>query len=184
MGVCDEASAPVQLVISFARHVARAAVERRQVRAAAAGCGQLDAQPRFSGHRPQAVSRAVARDEQAMTARDEILSKVKKALGRRDAAHDVAQAVSLRSDVAPSPSSTHAPLSPQQITLACDQQREALIEQFEAALLRVGGHFSVAANAQMVCERVADIAAVVKAKKAVGWHSPWLQQLGLPKCFA
>jgi L-lactate dehydrogenase complex protein LldG len=119
-----------------------------------------------------------------MTARDEILSKVKKALGRRDAAHDVAQADSLRSDLAPSPSQDHAKLSPQQIKLITEQQRAELIKQFEAALLRVGGHFSVAANAQMVCEYVADIAAVVKAKQAVGWHSPWLQQLGLPKCFA
>ena len=115
-----------------------------------------------------------------MTARDEILSKVKKALGRRDGA----QAVGAHSDLGPSPSQDHAKLSPQQINLITEQQRPELIERFEAALLRVGGHFSVAANAQMVCERVADIAAVVKAKKAVGWHSPWLQQLGLPKCFA
>lgn len=115
-----------------------------------------------------------------MTARDEILSKVKKALGKRDGA----QADSLRSNVTPSPSPTHAPLSLQQIHLITEQQRAELIKQFEAALLRVGGHFSVAANAQMVCERVADIAAAVKAKQAVGWHSPWLQQLGLPKCFA
>jgi L-lactate dehydrogenase complex protein LldG len=115
-----------------------------------------------------------------MTARDEILSKVKKALGRRDEA----QAVSLRNDLEPSPSSTHAPLSPQQINLIAEQQRPELIEQFEAALLRVGGRFSVAANAQIVCERVADIAAGVQAKKAVGWHSPWLQQLGVASRFA
>jgi L-lactate dehydrogenase complex protein LldG len=115
-----------------------------------------------------------------MTARDEILSKVKKALSRRDNA----QAVSLRNDPAPSPSQDYAKLSPQQIHLITEQQRSELIKQFEAALLRVSGRFSIAANAQMVCERVADIAAVEKAKKAVGWHSPWLQQLGLPKCFA
>src|SRR4051794_20333867 len=105
-----------------------------------------------------------------MTARDEILSKVKKALGRRDGA----QADRLPSDVAPPLSPIHAPLSSQQTNLITEQQRPELIRQFEAALLRVGGHFSVAANAQMVCERVADIAAGVRATKAVGWHSLWL----------
>ncbi|MEN3331662.1 MAG: L-lactate dehydrogenase complex protein LldG [Blastocatellia bacterium] len=119
-----------------------------------------------------------------MTARDEILSKVKKALGKPDAAHDGAQAVSLPSGLAPSPPPDQTKLSPQQINLIAEQQRSELIKQFEAALLRVGGRFSVAANAQMVCERVADIAASVQAKKAVGWHSPWLQQLGLPAGFA
>jgi L-lactate dehydrogenase complex protein LldG len=115
-----------------------------------------------------------------MTARDEILAKVKKALGRRDGA----QAVSLPSDIAPSLSPIHAPLSSQQINLITEQQRPELIRQFEAALLRVGGRFSIAANAQMVCERVADIAAGVQATKIVGWHSLWLQQLGLPNYFA
>jgi len=93
-----------------------------------------------------------------MTARDQILAKVKQALGHRDAA----QAVSLPSDVGPSPLS-----------------QDALVERFAAMLTRVGGHFSVAADAQAVCHQVAEIAAQVKARKAVGWHSPWLEQLGL-----
>ncbi|HJQ23693.1 MAG TPA: lactate utilization protein [Blastocatellia bacterium] len=95
-----------------------------------------------------------------MTARDHILAKVKQALGRRE----VAQAVRLPRDrdVEPSPLPT-----------------DALVEQFAAALARVGGRFSVAADAQAVCEQIADLAAQVKARKAVGWHSPWLEQLGL-----
>jgi L-lactate dehydrogenase complex protein LldG len=115
-----------------------------------------------------------------MTARDEILSKVKKALGRRDAA----PAASLRSDLAPSPQEDHAGLSAQQINLITEQQRPELIKQFEASLLRVGGRFSVAASPRMVCERIADLTAGMKAKKVVGWHSPWLQQLGVTKLFA
>jgi len=118
-----------------------------------------------------------------MTARDEILSKIKSALGRRD--DDAgASAADLRRDLKPSPSADQAALSPQQIALITEQQRPELIQQFAAALLRVGGRFSVAANAQMACDQIADIAAGVKATKAVGWHSPWLQRLGLASRFA
>ncbi|MFL6276101.1 MAG: lactate utilization protein C [Blastocatellia bacterium] len=100
-----------------------------------------------------------------MTARDEILSKVKQALGNRNAAHSAG----LSDDIAPAP--PIAPLS--------EQQRDALVEQFAAALARVDGGFSVAASAQEVGEQIAGIAAQVKSRKAVGWYSPWFEQLGL-----
>jgi L-lactate dehydrogenase complex protein LldG len=115
-----------------------------------------------------------------MTARDEILSKIKNALGSRDAA----QAVSLRNGGSPSSLPDHAQLSPQQIIAACDQQRDALIKQFAAALKGVGGHFSIAASAQEVCSALANLAAGVSAKRAVGWHSPWLERCGVAKRFA
>ena len=97
-----------------------------------------------------------------MTARDQILAKVRQALGRRDGATDVTQAINTRRDLEPSPPPT-----------------DALVERFAAMLARVGGRFTVAADAQAVCEQIAEIAAQVRAKKAVGWHSPWLEQLGL-----
>jgi len=100
-----------------------------------------------------------------MTARDEILSKVRQALGNRHAAHSAG----LPEDIAPAP-----PLAP-----LGEQQRDTLVEQFAAALLRVGGGFSVAASAQEVGEQIAGIAAQAKSRKAVGWHSPWFEQLGL-----
>ena len=114
-----------------------------------------------------------------MTARDEVLAKIKNALGGRDAAHDGGRVAGLRGGGEPSPSSTPALLSPQQVRLDCDQQRPALVEQFEAALLRVGGRFAVAASAQEVCERIADIAAATRAKRAVGWQSALLERLGV-----
>src|SRR5262249_30292196 len=138
-----------------------------------------DAQPRFSGHRAKAISGAVAREENLMTARDEILSKVKNALGHRDAA----QAVSLRTDGAASTSADRATLTPEQSHRTGEQQRAELIGQFEAALLQVGGHFSVASNAQTVCDFVAAIAESVNAKKAVAGHSSWLHELGLTARF-
>src|SRR2546423_15460261 len=97
-----------------------------------------------------------------MTARDEILAKVKQALGRRD----VAQAVSLRSDLEP------PPLPPQVESSPLPQ--DALVEQFAAALRRVGGRFSVAAAAQAGGAPIAEIAAQGRARKTVGWHSPRL----------
>lgn len=115
-----------------------------------------------------------------MTARDEILAKVKRALGRGD----VAQAVSLRGDLESSPSSDHAKLSSDQIHLVTEQQRPELIKQFEGALTRVGGRFTVATDAQTVCDQIADIAAGVNATKAVGWHSARFDQLGLANRFA
>jgi len=102
-----------------------------------------------------------------MTARDEILAKVKQALGRRDGGTDVAQAISLPGEVASSP-----------------LPQDALVEQFAAALRRVGGRFSVAADAPAVGDQIAEIAAQVRARKAVGWHSPWLEQLGLTRRLA
>src|SRR5205085_5174138 len=96
-------------------------------------------------------------------ARDEILLKVKRALGGHQ----------------PPALPDHAPLSPRQVGLANGPQRDALARQFAAALVRVGGHFSVAANAEAVCDEVAKIASGVNAKKAVGWHSPELLRLGL-----
>lgn len=98
-----------------------------------------------------------------MTARDEILAKVKSALGRREAA----------------PLPHHAALLPQQVMLDCEAQRAALIKQFEAMLTRAGGYFFIAENMQAVRDYVADIAARTDAKKAVGWHSPLLDQLNV-----
>lgn len=117
-----------------------------------------------------------------MTARDEILAKIRSALGNRtahDGAHHGAQTGGLHSGVKPSPSPVQAEPSPQQIRLLTESQRPELIQQFASALVGVVGRFSVAASAQMVCDQIAGIADGVKAKKAVGWHSPWLQQLGL-----
>jgi L-lactate dehydrogenase complex protein LldG len=104
-----------------------------------------------------------------MTARDEILAKIKRALGKPDAAHDGE----------PSPSPDHAPLSLHQINLITEQQRDRLIKQFEAALLRVGGRFTVAANAEAVCRQLAGIADAAQAKTVVGWQSPLLEQCGV-----
>ena len=114
-----------------------------------------------------------------MTARDEILAKIKSALGRRDTSHDGALANRLRGDGEPSPSPESAPLSPHQINLITEQQRDRLIKQFEAALTGVGGRFAVAANAQTVCQQIADIVAAAQAERAVGWQSPLLEQLGV-----
>ncbi|HKQ04482.1 MAG TPA: lactate utilization protein C [Blastocatellia bacterium] len=101
-----------------------------------------------------------------MTARDEILSKVRQALGNRHAAHSAG----LPDDIVPAP----PPLAP-----LSEHERDTLVEQFAVALARVGGGFSVAASAQEVGEQIAGIAAQVKSRKAVGWHSPWFEQLGL-----
>jgi L-lactate dehydrogenase complex protein LldG len=110
-----------------------------------------------------------------MTARNEILAKIKSALGNRQTAHH---------GVKPPPAPDQAEPSPQQIRLLAESQRPELIKQFASALCGVGGRFSVAANAQMVCDQIAGIADGVKAKKVAGWHSPWLQQLGLASCLA
>ena len=98
-----------------------------------------------------------------MTARDEILARVKSALDRHDAA----------------PLPQHAALSSREVTLACQAQRDALTQQFEAMLTRAGGYFYVAENSQAVCDHITDIAARMHAKKAVGWHSPLLDRLGV-----
>ncbi|HKP13943.1 MAG TPA: lactate utilization protein [Blastocatellia bacterium] len=98
-----------------------------------------------------------------MTAREEILAKIKSALGNSDAA----------------PLPALAALSPQQVMLDCEAQRDALVQRFEAMLTRAGGYFSTAASPQAVCDRVAEIAAGTRAKKAVGWHSQSLEQPGV-----
>ncbi len=95
-----------------------------------------------------------------MTARDEILAKIKNALDGGDAA----------------PLPTAAALLPQQVTRDCEAQRDALIAGFEAMLTRAGGYFTIATDAQTLVEHVAEIAAHAKAKKAVGWQSPLLEQ--------
>jgi L-lactate dehydrogenase complex protein LldG len=98
-----------------------------------------------------------------MTARDEILSKIKRALDKSDAV----------------PLPPHASLSAQQVLRECEAQRDELIAAFEAMLTRAGGYFAVAQNAQAVVEHIAEIAATTRATKAVGWHSPLLEQLGV-----
>jgi L-lactate dehydrogenase complex protein LldG len=110
-----------------------------------------------------------------MTARDEILSKIRNALGRRDAP----RAGGSHGGAEPSPAPAQAALSARQTAPASGQQRAELTRQFAAALAGVGGRFAVAASAQAVCDQVAAIAAEAKATKAVGWHSPWLQRLGV-----
>lgn len=115
-----------------------------------------------------------------MTARDEILSRVKRALGGREGA----QAAGLHGHGEPAALPALALPSPEDIQLITERERPELIKRFEAALLRVGGHFSVAANPRTVCDRVAEIAAEMKAKTIVGGHSPWLDHLGLADRFA
>jgi len=114
-----------------------------------------------------------------MTARDEILAKVKNALGRGDAAPSDRLSDDSLNDHSPLPLPPHTSPSPQQIALECEAQRDVLIAEFEAMLTRAGGYFTVANQAQTVVEYIAEIAARVKAKKAVGWHSPLLEQLGV-----
>ena len=117
-----------------------------------------------------------------MTARDEILSRVKNALGKGDATHGPRQAGHAHGSGAASPLPDHSPLSASQIQSINEQQRPALIQQFAAALSLAGGRFTAADNPQAVGNAIAGIAADLKARQAVGWHSSWLQQLGIPAC--
>jgi L-lactate dehydrogenase complex protein LldG len=117
-----------------------------------------------------------------MTARDEILAKIKTALGlddaaRREAARDGHHAAGLSNDLSPLPSI--AMPSPQQVTRDCHAQRDGLIAGFEAMLTRAGGYFTIANDAQAVVEGIAEIASTARTTKAVGWHSPVLEQLGV-----
>jgi L-lactate dehydrogenase complex protein LldG len=95
-----------------------------------------------------------------MTARDEILAKIKNALESGDAL----------------PLPDVAALSPPQVRRDCEAQRDLLIAGFEAMLARAGAYFTVAADAQMLVGQVGDIAARAEAGKAVAWHSPLLEQ--------
>jgi L-lactate dehydrogenase complex protein LldG len=109
-----------------------------------------------------------------MKARDEILLKVSKALGLDDAG----RVADLPDDLSALP--PLAALSPQQVMLECEAQRDGLIRQFEAMLTRAGGSFSVAETPQAVGDALIEIAAfTVGANKAVGWHSPLLEQVGV-----
>jgi L-lactate dehydrogenase complex protein LldG len=108
-----------------------------------------------------------------MTARDEILLRVRKALGLEDAAHNAG----LPDELSALP--PHTPLSPQQVLLDCEAQRDVLIARFEEMLTRAGGYFTVAPSLQEVGDALIEIAAIAAgANKAVGWHSPLLEQVG------
>jgi L-lactate dehydrogenase complex protein LldG len=115
-----------------------------------------------------------------MTARDEILSKVKNALGRGNAVSGARQVGHAHGSSVPSPLPEYTPLPAAQIHSINEQQRPALIQQFAAALSLAGGRFTAADNPQAVCDAIAGIAADLNARKAVGWHSSWLRQLGIP----
>lgn len=103
-----------------------------------------------------------------MTARDEILAKIKSALDKADAA----------------PLPPHASLSAQQVLRECEAQRDELIARFGAMLALAGGYFSVARNPQALATGIESCAVRAQAQKVVAWHSPLLEKLGLASLLA
>jgi L-lactate dehydrogenase complex protein LldG len=111
-----------------------------------------------------------------MSAREEILSKVKRAIGAPGHTQDASPA--------PLEGARLVTTLPDQIVAECDVHRAELIERFSAAVQRVGGRFSAADSAQGVGEIIDSIIAETGGASIIGWESPLLEQLGLAARFA
>ncbi|HKP85939.1 MAG TPA: lactate utilization protein [Blastocatellia bacterium] len=104
-------------------------------------------------------------------AREEIFEKIRSAL-KRDDKRDPPR-------VAKEPES-NAPEVSRRITDAKQPSREELIKQFELELTRVGGHFYHALSASQACDYVESLASERRARSAVSWDAPVIDEIGLP----
>jgi len=98
------------------------------------------------------------------SAREEMLSKIKGALG----------AERLRAPLAASSNSEQAA---RRVKEKCDEKRGDLIAQFEKELRAIGGHFYSACGADEACEYVRKL--VSAGMKAVGWDCQIIREIAL-----
>ena len=96
-----------------------------------------------------------------MPAREEMLSKIKAALNIQ----------------APQKSLSLSSEQPDQIRRRCVEQRERLIEQFEAELTRVGVHLFRADSVAAASEYLERVALASDAKRMIGWDSPLIDKI-------
>lgn len=94
------------------------------------------------------------------TARDEILARIKNALGRDDRP--------------PSPQTKEAAARPSSY-----RNEEELSKRFEAELTRIGGRFCIARTADEVCDYIENLASMKQAKTVVGWNAPVISETGI-----
>lgn len=99
------------------------------------------------------------------TAREEMLSKIKSALGQERPRRTAA-------------ASEDAGRSAQQIREYCEQKRGDLITQFEDELRAIRGRFYYADSAGAACAYVRNITPA--GMKAVGWDCEIIREIGLP----
>jgi L-lactate dehydrogenase complex protein LldG len=104
-------------------------------------------------------------EHEQMTAREEILSRIKSALKHEPARGDAVASNATEQSARPTGESR-------------EQKRGDLIAQFEIELTQVGGQFYLAESAEAACEYVRKLASV-GVNTVVGWDSQIIREIGL-----
>jgi L-lactate dehydrogenase complex protein LldG len=110
----------------------------------------------------------------AVSAKEEILGNIRRALGREP-------------DAAPSPAGPFASASSpshqlvSEIKKDCEQRRQELLKQFESELIRVGARLHKAATAESAFHCIEKIASDRGAKTIIGSDAQLIYDIDLPK---
>jgi L-lactate dehydrogenase complex protein LldG len=112
-----------------------------------------------------------------VSAREEILGDIRRALGREETS--AISPVGLVASV-----SGQGDQSVSEIKKDCEQRRHELLKQFELELMRVGGRLHKAATAQAAFDCIEQIVSDRRAKTIIGCDSELIDGIDLPKRLA
>lgn len=109
-----------------------------------------------------------------MTAREEILGRIRSALGTKPTQHHMTER-SL---------SGRAEQRAREINERCETERGSLLERIVAELTKIGARVHQAASAEATLSYIEELASERHATTIVGWDSDLLREIGLPERLA